>query len=260
MKPYVALGMPGRKKVRLDHMVGIASYATAGDCAVLPLSATSSLLNFNFCRMLAETYNFLVGGYPLTHLALLHDDIEPEMRWLDTLVAELDASGADMISAYAPIKTGDGLVSMATYQDDMWDFNRFTIRQLAEMPETFTQDDVDGNLMINTGCCVLRLLDPWKSNPWDFTFESHERIVLDAEGKAVTQVLSEDWVFSDKIRKAGGKLAATRKVGLGHEGEYTFRNDTIWGRMTRDEAYHKKHGENHESQIPAGRELQAERS
>ena len=86
MKPYVALALPGRSKIRLDHMLGVASYATSGDCALLPFSPTSSLLNYNFCRVLAETYNFLMGGYPLTHLAMLHDDIEPEVRWLDTLV------------------------------------------------------------------------------------------------------------------------------------------------------------------------------
>lgn len=259
MKPYVALGMPRRTKLREDMAYGIAARSSSGECALLPFYAHSSLLNHSFNSVWVQCHNFLIDGHKLTHLAILHDDIEPSPCWIDTLAKELDATGADLISAYAPIKSEQGLVSMATYQDDIWDLQRFTIRQLARMPETFTQDDVKGNLLLNTGCCLLRLRDPWLSRPEDFVFDDRNRIVRLPNGRLQAEPLSEDWRWSDAIRRAGGKLAATRKVGLAHEGTKDFRNDTVWGSWERDASYIKRHENDHEDQISSGLHVSPER-
>lgn len=258
MKPYVALGMPRRTKLRQDMAYGIAARSSSGECALMPMYAHSSLLNHAFNSVWVLTHNFMADGQKFTHFAILHDDIEPAPCWIDTLVKELDATGADLISAYAPIKTDEGAVSMATYQEDIWDSQRFTIRQLARMPETFTQDDVVGNLLLNTGCCVLRLRGPWLDRPEDFVFNDENRITR-RKGRLIPEPLSEDWLWSDKIRRAGGKLAATRKVGLAHEGTKDYRNDTIWGSWERDASYLKRHEDDHEDQISEGRGVQAER-
>lgn len=260
MKPYVALALPSRAKIRRDHAFGVAAHSSSGECGLLSIHSSSSLLNHTFNMLWVTAHNMRADGHPFTHIAFLHDDIEPELHWLDKAVKELDAAGADMLSAYAPIKTEDGVTSMATYQEDIWDFNRFTIRQLAKMPETFTQDDVDGNLILNTGCCVLRLRDPWLERPEDFAFESLDRVIRGADGKFKARVISEDWLFSDKIRRAGGKLAATRKIALAHEGTKDYRNDTVWGHWDRDVAYLKRHENDHEKdQVPERQHVSAER-
>lgn len=251
MKPYVALGLPRRSKLRQDMLFGVAARSTSGACALLPIAVNSSLLNHAFNTAWIHVHNFIADGHALTHLAILHDDIEPPPCWLDVLKDEMDATGTDMISAAVPIKTEHGTLSMAKYHDDIWDMERFTLRQLARMPETFTQDDVPGNLLLNTGCCLIRLRDPWLSNPAGFAFECRDRIVKE-RGRWKAETLSEDWLFSDKIRRAGGKLAATRKVALAHEGEKDYRNDKPWGTWERDATYLKRHEHDHEDQVSAG--------
>ena len=258
MKPYIALAVPSRRKVRRDYMTGMAAMASQ-KCGLMPIGATSSLLNLTFNMLWCFLHNFIAEGHPFTDVAILHDDIEPDPLWIDTLYEEREAVGADMITAHSPIKTEQGIVSLATYQDDIWDFNRFTVRQLLKMPETFTQEEAGGNLLLNTGCCLLRLRGPWLERPEDFVFQDWNRVARDHDGKLVPQVISEDWRFSDAIRIAGGKLAATRKVALAHEGTKDYRNDRPWGAWERDASYLKRHENDHENQIPEGLRISPER-
>jgi len=261
MKPYVAVGLPRRSKPTSILLYGHKVHSSKGVCTIEPVANVSSLLNHSFNNILSCVINNYEDGMPLTHLAFLHDDIDAEAGWVDVLWQEMEAVGADFISAYVPIKDDRALTSMAQYENDPWDFDRFTLRQLATMPDTFTQDDVPWNLYLNTGCCLLKLREPWVSQPDKFTFHTKEKISRGKDGKWIASVISEDWLFTDAIRKAGGRLAATRKVRLSHQGEHDYRNDTIWGRWHRDEAYASRHGEgNEESQIPSGRDLQAERT
>ncbi len=45
--------------------------------------------------------------------AMLHSDVEPEPAWLDTLIAEADRVGADLLSAVIPLKDASGVTSTA---------------------------------------------------------------------------------------------------------------------------------------------------
>lgn len=233
--------------MRREYVIGSGVCASPkGTCQVMPTWNSSSLLNHTFNNLLCAAINMYESGVPLTHLAFLHDDVAPDAAWVDTLVAEMARVDVDFISAYSPIKDDRGLTSMAVYRDDQWDFQRHTMRELADMPETFTDADVDGNLMLNTGCCLLKLRDPWLSNPDEFVFHTQEKIDRGSDGKWIASVLSEDWLFTDAIRKVGGRLAATRKVALAHEGTHDYHNNSIWGRWKRDEAYFKRHENDHQ--------------
>lgn len=261
MKPQVAISFPRRTEMRRDDMVGKAVWASQGGrCQVYPFASSSSLLNHCFNTLWCEVHNLIQKGVELTHWAIQHDDIDCDPSWVDTLYDELERTGADFIAAHAPIKDSRGVASMAVYQDDIWDYKRFTMAQLMGMSETFTEDDVDGNLILNTGCCLLRLRDPWLSHPERFVFRTLERIERDTSGQRVPKVVPEDWLFTDDIRKAGGKLAATRKVGLIHHGsDHPYPNNKVWGRWEIDEYYAKKHGEGNENQVPSRLQIPAER-
>ncbi len=251
MKPYVQLAMPRRKAARQEERVGAAIHASPqGRCDMSVADASSSLLNYCFNILWARLHTDLRRGMPFTHWAIVHDDIATPPGWVDSLVEILDQTGGDFVSAHMPIKTHIGVMSMGVHYGDLWDINRFTVRRLAEFPETFTSDEVNGNLILNTGCCVLRIRDPWMSNPKDFLFDDLNRLV-ERDGELKAECISEDWTWTDKLRNAGAKLVATRKVECGHEGGHVYRNHTIWGEWTSDQSYEKRHGIKHEDQVPS---------
>ena len=47
----------------------------------------------------------------VTHFAMLHADIRPDRNWLDVMLAELQRTGADLVSVVTPIKDARGLTS-----------------------------------------------------------------------------------------------------------------------------------------------------
>jgi hypothetical protein len=258
MKPYVQLALPRRKPMRQDERLGAAIHASPqGKCGLSAFDASSSLLNYSFNICWARLHNDLAMGQPITHWAILHDDIEAPGGWVDDLMEVLVETNADFVAAHMPIKAFTGLTSMGVHYGDLWDINRFTMRRLADLPATFTSDEVDGNLILNTGCCLLRLRDPWLSHPEDFLFTDLNRMAW-VDGQRKAQCVSEDWVWTDKLRKAGAKLAATRRVECGHEGSYLYRNHTVWGEWYTDRTYDRRHGL--EDQVSGECELPAEQS
>src|SRR5215469_11944582 len=74
-----------------------------------------SLLSYVFNRLWCECLN-MRRERPVTHFAMLHADMCPDPGWLDILVTELERTGADVMSAVAPIKDQRGLTSTA-WQD-----------------------------------------------------------------------------------------------------------------------------------------------
>lgn len=262
MDLHVALSLPSRSSIRLrqDRLMGAAVHAKgAKNIPLVPFCSSSSLLNHCFNNLWTCLHNLRRQGHEFTHWALLHDDILPEPGWIHTLITEMDRKDADFISAIAPIKDDRGLTSTAMYDDDIWDFQRLTMKEVMAMPETVTAADFPGKqLLLNTGCCVLRMKGEWVDNPRKFPFETLERIDTGSDGDYIASVVSEDWLWTDKLRKAGAKLAFTRKVSLAHEGDHDFRNDSEWGRWNSDKAYEKRHA--NEDQVLEGREVSAERS
>jgi len=178
----------------------------------------------------------------ITHFAMLHSDVIPQPGWLDMLLNELETLKADLVSVCIPIKDGRGLTSCGIGDEaNPWGtFRRFTVRELLNMPATFSIADTeyaersDLYLLHNTGCWMCDLRNPlfFRTNDdgelmASFNFPVRARRV---GGKWVKERESEDWYFSRQIHASGANTCITRKVSLVHRGNADFPNDRAWGR------------------------------
>lgn len=186
----------------------------------------------------------------ITHLAMLHLDIAPEVGddrplWLDTLIDELDAGQLDMVSAISPIKDARGLTSSGIGDpNDPWcPYRRLVMRELDSLPKTFNAADLghpDKPLLHNSGCWVADLRSPvFHREDADGTcgayFAFPERVYRDkGTGKWVHARESEDWFFSRCLWKLNAKTAITRKVRLRHYGNQAYPNFGTWGEWDHD--------------------------
>lgn len=183
--------------------------------------------------------------------AMLHADLQPDAWWLDILNQEMDRTGAQFLSVVAPIKNGSGVSSTAVSRGNRWNpWFRLTMKEIyGSLPETFCIDDIgddsdrDGfTLLLNTGCMLLDLTQPW----WDEVgdggvlaphFDLDNRIVFIPGRGYVPQTEPEDWRLSRILNEKGAKLYATRKVGIIHHGgSVGFDNKSAWGDWTTDQA------------------------
>lgn len=217
--------------------------ATTGQHRWMPTTAGGSLL--------AHVFNVLWAGAMQVrekaradYFVMLHGDVIPAGGWVDTLVAEIEWTGADVVSAVLPIKDKRGVTSTAIDDpDDVWTpLRRLTMTEVARLPETFSAADCgypDNALLVNTGCWICDLRKPWVNEFPGFEIRDRIRRLPDGTPQAVCQ--PEDWNFSRWLHARGCKVLATRKVHADHAGEYRFPNDRVWGDET-DPAYATKHG------------------
>lgn len=210
----------------------------------LDLDMSSSVLELNFNRMWCEALN--AKQYGFTHFVMLHDDVCPEIGWLDVLVEEITRLQADVVSAIVPIKSAHGLTSTALGNDgqtrSVWrPLRRLTMTEAFELPETFNREQVplEGppSLFINTGCWIADLRKPWAEKN---VFRNVSRNVVQ-DGKWKADCLSEDWAFSCDLSRWGASVYATRKVKLYHD-HPAFHNKTAWGMWQTDEEYFQRTG------------------
>jgi hypothetical protein len=176
---------------------------------------SGSLLAFTFNGLWARALNGRAMGF--THFAMLHADLVPDPNWVVALLEEMQSNDADVISAVVPLKGPQGLTSTGVDDpDDEWRVRRFTLKQLATMPRTFTSD----KLVINTGCMLVDLRKDWVDK---ICFRMQDGIEHGLTG-ATPLVVSEDWLFSRDVRGFGGKLFATTRVGVQHFGTQSWNN------------------------------------
>lgn len=238
-RPVVVLSMPRRgENVSFGACEGYHLYPSNGACEVVRSYTISTVLDHAFNRLWAVALNLREKG--ATHFAMQHDDVAPCQGWLDILMAELVRTGADVVSAVVPIKSEAGLTSTAVETDDDYFPRRLTMKEVHDLPETFADEDVGGELLLNTGLWVCDIRRPWVDTPSPLVFHTVNRIVLDDEGQWQAQAKSEDWEFSRAARARGARLLATRKVALHHAGEMRFTNSTVWGEWQTDEVYRKR--------------------
>ncbi len=213
--------------------------ATGGACDIVAhISPSMSLINHCFNHAWAQALN-LRNKVGATHFAMIHSDICPDARWLDTLLGELVERDADIVSAVVPIKSKQGLTSTGVQvAEDLWGPpmpRRLTLKEVYDLPETFGEADLEGPILLNTGLWMCDLRKDWCDRIW---FESLERISTNTEGDFVAQCISEDWLFSARLKASyDAKLFATRKVSLRHSGEAQYSNDHAWGTWETDEIY-----------------------
>lgn len=231
-KPVVALAMPirpGSVTFDPDAMArGVAAKATDGACDICPGQCATSLLPYTFNTLWAGFLG-MRAEHGITHFAMIHDDIRPRQGWLDVLLAELESTGADVVSAVVPIKNVLGLTSTGV-DTDPWNPRRLTLHECWELPETFTDADAGGELLLNTGLWVCRFDRDWCEK---VCFRQTDRIVQLPSGEWAPQTQPEDWDFSRQVRALGGKLAATRKIVLEHE-RAEWHTRFPWGKWQTD--------------------------
>lgn len=259
-KPRVCLSAPRAGGwISWGAAQGVLHWSTHGLCEVAPLFGHNSLLchNFNGCWAAAlsgrESWGF-------THLAMLHADVQPQPGWLDILYREMQATGAEVISAVVPIGSREGLTSTAVASEDDWWTRRLTMTEIHDLPETFGPDDVSGYgpgpLLINTGCWLSRIDRPWCDQLTDLGelamhFHTLDRIIPLPNGQFAAQVQPEDWLFSRYLHRQGVPYRATRKVTLTHLKEVEYPNSNVWGTQARDEKYFNRAAQ----QVSALREI-----
>lgn len=246
-RPVIFLGMPAGGHV--EFRAAKALFTSSAKYRVCPVAYSISALANCFNKLWCEA---LVGSNrgQFSHFAMLHSDIEAEVGWLDKLMDELQKHELGMVAAVSPIKSEDGLTSTAVGDvNDIWCQRRLTMREIYQLPETFTDGDLyewkkaagrlEHRLLLNTGCWVADLsLPQWRhideeTKEMRFCFTQKDRIV-EREGKLNADFAPEDWLWSRECHKAGIKIAATRKVKLDHFGRTAFSNDCVWGTLERD--------------------------
>jgi hypothetical protein len=223
----IFLGMPGYGKQTAGAGRGLWLASRNMDAVFVQQSA-GSLLASNFNGLWCSALNLALDGTPVRYFAMLHDDVAPEDFWLDKLIEELEAKQLDVLSVVVPIKDTKGLTSTAIDGGEAWRPKcRLTMAEVHSLPETFTGDDIGGQLLVNTGCWVCRFDSEWVKSAH---FTINDRIVLnESTGRYEAQVEPEDWFFSRHCNRIGLKIGATRKIAVSHRGEGDFSNQRVWG-------------------------------
>jgi hypothetical protein len=240
--PRTFLGMPGYGKQTADAGRGLWR-ARQNMANVMVQYRQGSLLAANFNGLWCGALNACHNGDRIQYFAMLHDDIGPHDFWLDTLIEELEAKDLDVLGVAVPIKDHKGMTSLSIDGDDTWlPKCRLSLHEVLSLPETFTSDDIGGNLLLNTGCWVCKFDPEWARK---ISFTINDRIVFNkATDQYETQVEPEDWYFSRLCHEIGLKIGATRKVRVTHRGETDFNNFSDWGTQSFDQCYVN------ESQLP----------
>lgn len=202
---------------------------------VVRIWARGSILDHCFNRVWATAINLKKEG--ATHLGIIHDDVCPPQGWLSIMLQEQIRLRCGMLSANVAIKTPEGLTSTAVETDDPWCPRRLTLTEVHALPPTIGDADVGGEILLNTGLCVIDLRQSWVDTPTPMVFQTLNRIVTDKNGLWQAQVRSEDWEFSRAARARGATLFATRKVCPTHLGEMEYRSDRPDGAWQTDNVY-----------------------
>lgn len=233
----IFLGMPGYGKQTAAAGRGLWR-ACADMEGVWTAYQQGSLLGSNFNQLWCAALNMVHNGQRVDYFAMLHDDIGPEDFWLDKLIEELESNRLDVLGVAVPIKDTRGLTSLALHKEgDNWlPLARLSMRDVYELPETFTSEDVGAPLLLNTGCWVAKWNQDWCSK---VHFEINDRIVFNRScGRYQAETEPEDWFFSRQLHEIGRgptshlqplRIGATRKIAVMHQGEMEFTNKQPWG-------------------------------
>lgn len=223
----IFLGMPGYGKLTAGAARGLW-LASQNMGSVFVQQSSGSLLAANFNGLWCSALNLALDGTPVKYFAMLHDDVAPQDFWLDDLIKELEAKQLDVLSVVVPIKDTKGLTSTAIDGEDSWWMKcRLTMSEVMSLPETFTAEDIGGQLLVNTGCWVCKFDYEWACK---VSFTINDRIAPNETTKRwEPQVEPEDWNFSRQCNRLGLKIGATRKIAVSHRGEGDFSNQRVWG-------------------------------
>jgi hypothetical protein len=219
-----------------DHLVAAAlpGLLQPSQQAVATLTLESgSLLAMVFNQLWCHALNQR-RIFGLTHFAMHHADIQAPPFWIDTLLDEQQHVGADMLSVVVPIKDDRGLTSTGTRDPVHGAIRRFTMKEIYDLPETFSIADTtvrDHWLMVNTGLWICDFTKPWVEQ---VVFSILDSIICE-NGRFQARSLPEDWNFSGWCARQGLRVFATRKLPVVHHGRAAYGNDEVWGEWQTDQ-------------------------
>lgn len=202
------------------------------NCRMLIRPFKFSLLTYAFNSLWAEAINGR-RTHGVTHFLLMHSDIVPAegQNWLDLMIREMDAVGADVLSVVAPLKTTQGLTTTGILAGEPyhpWLVKRLSMKEIFGMPETFTHE----KLVVNTGMMLVDIRKDWVTR---ICFHVKDDMQMMPDGRLEPLVFPEDWNFSVEARALGARIFATRKVKMTHMGIFGFPNDAPWGDGSMDQ-------------------------
>ncbi len=182
----------------------------------------------------------------VTRFFMIHDDIEPEYFFLDKLLGIQKDTGADVVAVVVPIKTVHGVTSTAVARsgdDESAVFRRLTLKEVFQLPETFTGEDVQrtfghGSVLLpNTGLWLADTSGDWVEQI-SFRFTTS---IQKVGGRYLRHCVPEDWHFGLDLMRLGRKVVCTRAVKLNHHGGDcgVVTNAFAWGSWETDEEYEK---------------------
>jgi hypothetical protein len=219
---FVMIGVPTHDgRVCTGTFTGLLDAGKTPDTTVGYHFLTNSLLARGFNQLLCFALNHRKEG--VTHFLLHHADIAIKTEgWLGRMLEIMAAHKAEVLSCTVPLKSTQGLTSTAIEVGDPYPIQRLTMRELAQMPETFTHEKI----LLNTGVMLMDLSAPWIE---ETVFQMKDEVIRDKDGNFAPQTLSEDWFFSKWARSKGARLFATRAIQLDHVGVHNFPNVGAWG-------------------------------
>lgn len=197
-----------------------------------------SIATHTFNQLWCDAYNAR-RELGITHFAMMHADIQPEPGWLDTLLAELERTGADVVSAVVAIKDCKGLTSTGLRDPQAGRTRRLTMREVHQLPPTFSRWDTDESnkvLAINTGLWVCRFDGDWPRRFPGFSIANRLDYQVDTD-TLTPHVDPEDWRFAEWLDGEGLDVRATRAVKVWHTGLFQYPNDVAWGEWETDREY-----------------------
>lgn len=245
--PFVYLACPQHSRtIDIGAALGMLALASRGEggIKVFPRAHKSSVAPQAFNHLLAEACH-LRDERGVTHFAMIHSDVEPEPYWLDKMLSIMTERQADVVSAVVAIKDRHGLTSTGGIgrSDPSRLTRRLTLTEAHQLPETFDGRELpwpDHRLVVNTGLMLCDLRRPWFEPdddarlPVRFRYESE---IVYRDGRYYANAEPEDWLFSQDVENAGGRLVATRGVAVSHwDGGTRYPNDA-WGDWLTDQSY-----------------------
>ncbi len=236
-KPKICLGMPGYGDLTAGAARGFFC-ASQGGLDIDRQYNEGSLLAQNFNALWCWALNKAHNGERVDGFAMQHADVSPEPNWLDVLWAELIARDLDVLGVVVPIKSQNGLTSIALGREDDNNWRphcRLTMEDVYKLPETFTEEDTGYPLLLNTGLWVAKFDMEWCKQV-HFTINDRIEFSVPAN-RYVAAVEPEDWFFSRLCNDIGLKIGATRKVAVDHQGKIAFTNTSSWGTDKFDGEY-----------------------
>lgn len=247
----ILLALPRLGQVEAEAMFAAtmtAAHPTLQDMGLVLDPKVSSLLAFGFNQ---SWCNFL-NDPSYTHFAILHADLEPDLWWMETLLAELEETGADVIHAVAAIKDCRGITStgIGNAKDKFSRVRRITTTELLEaLPPTFGLDDLlklpgpmpeNPCLCPNTGCLLI------KRGMWTTFFPGFcisDQVKFNSEhGMYMPETEPEDWNLGRWCHNRGVRVLGTTKVKTNHYGRSVYPTTAAWGQWKTDEQFVAHHG------------------